>query len=57
MRFIKDNLSVMYNDIVFYTSTSNEDNTEGDIDQMGENLAREIKNFIDMWIPEENISK
>ncbi len=43
MRFIKDNLSVMYNDIVFYTSTSNEENTEGDIDLMGQNLANEIQ--------------
>lgn len=45
MRFVKDNFSLKFNDIIFFTSTANENNTEGDIDEMGLNLAKEVDNF------------
>ncbi len=38
MRGFKNNLSLIYPHIVFLISESNEDKTEGDINQMAENL-------------------
>jgi hypothetical protein len=54
MRGFKNNLSLIYPHIVFLISESNEDKTEGDINQMAENLKnvffckkKEVLQFID----------
>jgi hypothetical protein len=52
MRLFKNNLSLLYPDHLFLSSTSNEDNTDKNIEDLGKNLAEEVKNFI-----KENCSK
>jgi hypothetical protein len=42
MRLLKNNLSLMHPDAIFLMSTSNEEQTEGCILEMGERLAKEI---------------
>lgn len=51
MRLFKNTLSVVYPDSLFLASMANEENTEGDIGEMGKALAREVKNFIIEWCP------
>jgi len=46
MRLLKNNLSIMHPDAIFLSSSSNEEQTEGDILEMGERLANEIKVYI-----------
>lgn len=36
----------MHPDAIFLSSSANEDKTEGDIMEMGENLANEVKQYI-----------
>jgi hypothetical protein len=43
MRLLKNNLSVKHPEAIFLSSNSNEDQTEGDIMEMGERLANEVK--------------
>lgn len=52
MRLFKNNLSLLYPDHLFLSSSSNEDNTERNIEDLGKNLANEVKHFI-----KENCSK
>jgi len=42
---------------VILLSISNEDNTDGDIMEMGERLASEVKKFIDSTFTDAEISK
>jgi len=51
MRLMKNNLALLYPDSIFLCSTSNEDNTEGDINEMGIRLAQEVVNYICDWCP------
>merc|ERR550525_1192161 len=51
MRLMKNNLALLYPDAIFLCSTSNEDNTEGDINEMGIRLAQEVVNYICDWCP------
>lgn len=51
MRLLKNNLSVMHPDAIFLSSSSNEDQTEGDIFEMGERLANEVKQYIQSFCP------
>mmetsp|Transcript_90208 Transcript_90208/g.232867 ORF Transcript_90208/g.232867 Transcript_90208/m.232867 type:complete len:792 (-) Transcript_90208:64-2439(-) len=51
MRLMKNNLSLLYPDGIFLCSTCNEDNTEGDITEMGIRLAQEVVNYICDWCP------
>lgn len=51
MRLFKNTLGILYPDYLFLSSTSNEDNTEQDIGELGKNLANEVKNFIGEWCP------
>jgi hypothetical protein len=46
MRLLKNNLSILHPDGIFLSCTSNEDKTEGDILEMGQRLANEVKNYI-----------
>jgi len=49
MRLLKDNLSLLHPNALFLCSSANEDCTDGDINEMGRNLANEIKGFIQEW--------
>jgi pimeloyl-ACP methyl ester carboxylesterase len=51
MRLFKNNLSVVYPDALFLSSSSNEDCTDGDINVMGKNLATEVQAYITEWCP------
>jgi len=51
MRLLKNNLSLMHPDAIFLSSTSNEEQTEGDIFEMGERLANEVKQYIQSFCP------
>lgn len=46
MRLLKDNLSLLHPNALFLCSSSNEDSTDGNINDMGRNLAQEVKGFI-----------
>jgi hypothetical protein len=43
MRLLKNNISALHPEAIFLSSNSNEDRTEGDIMEMGERLATELK--------------
>ena len=43
MRLFKNQISLQHPDAVILLSQSNEDHTEGDIMEMGERLATEVK--------------
>lgn len=51
MRLMKNNISLLYPDTVVLCSTSNEENTEGDISDMGIRLAQEVVNYVCDWCP------
>ena len=51
MRLLKNNLSILHPDGIFLSSQSNEDQTEGDIMEMGLRLANEVKNYIQQFCP------
>eukprot|EP00929_Paragymnodinium_shiwhaense_P014137 TRINITY_DN122011_c0_g1_i1.p1 TRINITY_DN122011_c0_g1~~TRINITY_DN122011_c0_g1_i1.p1 ORF type:complete len:726 (+),score=160.57 TRINITY_DN122011_c0_g1_i1:277-2454(+) len=51
MRLMKDNIALLHPDAIFLCSTSNEENTEGDISDMGIRLAQEVVNYICDWCP------
>jgi len=51
MRLMKNNLALLYPDAILLCSTSNEDNTEGDVNEMGIRLAQEVVNYICDWCP------
>lgn len=57
MRLFKNTLNVLYPESLFLSSVANEDNTEGDIAEMGRNLAREVKGFILEWCPTNSLHK
>ena len=46
MRLLKNNLAILHPDGIFLSCQSNEDQTEGDIIEMGVRLANEVKNYI-----------
>jgi Putative serine esterase (DUF676) len=51
MRLLKNNLSLNHPEAIFLTSSVNEDQTEGDIFEMGERLANEVKQYIQSFCP------
>lgn len=57
MRLFKNTLNVVYPDALFLCSTSNEDDTEADILEMGINLAKETTNFIAEWCPANSLDR
>lgn len=46
MRLLKNNLSLNHPEAIFLASSVNEDQTEGDLFEMGERLANEVKQYI-----------
>jgi hypothetical protein len=51
MRLMKNNLALLFPDAIFLCATSNEDNTEGDMNESGIRLAQEVVNYICDWCP------
>lgn len=51
MRLLKNNLSILHPDGIFLSCQSNEEQTEGDILEMGVRLAEEVKNYIQQFCP------
>jgi triacylglycerol esterase/lipase EstA (alpha/beta hydrolase family) len=49
MRLIKNIISLVNPSCVFLSSTSNQDDTEGDFTEMGKKLANEVRSFIKEW--------
>jgi hypothetical protein len=47
MKMIKNEIALVFPEVMFLMSSSNEDHTEGDISEMGVRLAKEIKTHID----------
>lgn len=46
MKLLKNHLNFLHPESMFLCSSINEDNTEGDIADMGEKLAQEVITFI-----------
>ena len=57
MRLLKNNLSLLYPEALFLCSSSNENETEGDIMSMGVRLAQEILQYINEWCPSNTLGK
>lgn len=51
MRLMRNNLALLHPDSMFLSSTCNEENTEGDVNDMGIRLAQEVVNYICDWCP------
>ena len=51
MKLIKDNLLLLRPELLIYCSHKNEDHTEGDIRNMGKNLAKEVEEFVKDYCP------
>jgi hypothetical protein len=46
MKLLKNHINLLHPEAMFLCSSINEDNTEGDIADMGERLANEVITFI-----------
>ena len=46
MKMIKNNIALVFPEVMFLMSSANEDHTEGDISEMGVRLAQEINTHI-----------
>jgi pimeloyl-ACP methyl ester carboxylesterase len=57
MRLIKNYVSFLYPESMFLCATSNEDQTDSDILEMGERLANEVRSFITENFPQQSLSK
>ena len=51
MRLLKNNLAILHPDGIFLSCSSNEDQTEGDILEMGKRLSNEVKSYIQQFCP------
>jgi hypothetical protein len=57
MKMIKNNIALMFPEVMFLMSSANEDHTEGDIGQMGARLAQEINTHISQYCPGNSLGK
>ena len=57
MRILKNNLALSHPEALFLSSSANEDQTEGDLFEMGERLAQEVKQFIHAFCPIQCLAK
>jgi hypothetical protein len=46
MRLLKNNIALLFPEAMFLCSSANEDQTEGDISEMGVRLAQEVNSYI-----------
>lgn len=51
VRTFKNNIALLYPDTMVLCSSSNEEQTDGAIHEMGIRLAGEIKNYVQEWAP------
>jgi hypothetical protein len=51
MKLIKNNISLLYPEVSFLCSSSNEEMTDTDILEMGNRLANEVRNHINEFFP------
>mmetsp|Transcript_7818 Transcript_7818/g.24319 ORF Transcript_7818/g.24319 Transcript_7818/m.24319 type:complete len:777 (-) Transcript_7818:77-2407(-) len=49
MRLLKNHIALLHPLAICLCSTANEDDTERDIEQMGERLAEEVREFVNTW--------
>ena len=57
MRMFRNAIAYKFPESVILMSSSNEEKTEGDIMEMGERLASEVKTYITQFCPAQCISK
>jgi len=57
LRLIKNHICWLHPNYLFLCSTANENQTEGDIIDMGLRLASEVRNFIQEWCPNGGLRK
>ena len=57
MRVMKNILCWRFPDIQAFCSSDNEASTEGDIQYMGERLAKEVRAYIKEWFPNNTLHK
>ena len=57
MQIMKNVMTLRFPGIQTLCSSSNEQNTEGDIEEMGIRLAKEINNFIKEWFKKDTLKK
>lgn len=57
LRLFKNNISYLYPDTLFLCASANEDLTDGDIASMGARLANEVRNYIQEWVPGNNLGR
>jgi hypothetical protein len=57
VRLIKNNISMLRPDALFLCSNSNEQETEGDIEEMGRRLSDEVYRFIRDWCPGNSLAR
>lgn len=57
MKMIKNNIALVFPEVMFLMSSANEDHTEGDIAQMGAKLAQEINTHISQYCPGNSLGK
>jgi len=57
MKLIRNNLSMLHPEALILCSSSNEENTENDIADMGLKLANEVQTFINETCPSNFIGR
>ena len=57
VHLLKHAISLANPEAIILASNSNENNTEGDIFDMGEKLAAEVKAYVQEWLPREKLGK
>jgi len=57
MKLLKNYISLAHPEAMFLCSSINEDNTEGDIAEMGDKLSSEVINFITENCPENTLGR
>ena len=54
---IKNNIALVFPEVMFLMSSANEDHTEGDISEMGVRLAQEVNTHISQYCPGNSLGK
>lgn len=57
MRLVKNNISMLHKQTLFLCATSNEDMTDGEIEDMGVRLSEEVRSYIKEWCPGPNLGR
>jgi len=57
LRLLKNTISYLYPDTMILCSSSNEEQTDGEISKMGIRLASEVKSYVDEWIRDTNLGR